>query len=66
MFSDQFYWASRVATLGLGAGASPLTTETLSAALTSALAEAVIERARGFRQHLRSDGATVAARRLVS
>jgi len=61
MFSDQFYWASRVRALGLGASAQPLSTEALAAALREALDPAVAARARSFTSELRADGARVAA-----
>jgi vancomycin aglycone glucosyltransferase len=66
MFGDQFYWASRVADLGLGE-TTPLATmtqESLTRALRKALDSAVVSRARTFAGQVRRDGATVAARRL--
>ena len=42
MFSDQFYWASRVRAVGIGTSvAGPLTTESLAAALREVFAPAV-------------------------
>jgi vancomycin aglycone glucosyltransferase len=64
MYSDQFYWASRVSALGIGAAVHPLTMDALATALTHVLEPAVAGRARSFPQQLRSDGALVAARRL--
>jgi vancomycin aglycone glucosyltransferase len=67
MFSDQFYWASRVHTLGIGtAVVGPLTPEALAAALQATLAPTLPPRARSVAQLLSSDGAMVAARRLVA
>ena len=63
MYSDQFYWGSRVQTLGLGVavvggpgGQAPL---------QQALDPAVGERARKLAQLLRPDGTLLAAHRLV-
>jgi vancomycin aglycone glucosyltransferase len=66
MFGDQFYWADRVVALGLGAAVphSTMTQESLAGALRKALTSAVIGRARTVAGQMRSDGATVAARRL--
>ncbi len=69
MFSDQFFWASRVRAVGIGAAVDgALTTAALAAALREALAPAVAPRARKHAQQLRDagDGATAAARRLVA
>lgn len=66
MFSDQFYWGSRVKALGMGTKVpGPLTVETLAAALREVLEPAVVERARSVAGQLSSDGAMVAAERLV-
>jgi vancomycin aglycone glucosyltransferase len=66
MFSDQFYWAGRIRALGAGASVPSKTgTNDLAAALEKALRPAVAERARSLAAHIVSDGATVAARRLV-
>ncbi|MNK54054.1 hypothetical protein D3C87_730270 [compost metagenome] len=64
---DQPYWASRVAALGIGAahdGPTP-TTESLSAALRTALAPETRARAIAMAGTIRKDGATVAARGLL-
>ena len=67
MFSDQFYWASRVRALGFGASVvGLLTMESLATALREVLQPAVAARCRSVTQQLRSDGAMVAARRLVT
>ncbi|MGW0336343.1 glycosyltransferase [Streptomyces sp. NPDC003011] len=66
-FADQPYCAARVAELGIGAahdGPTP-TFESLSAALTTALAPGIRERARTVAAAIRTDGATVAARLLL-
>ncbi|MGI5203954.1 glycosyltransferase [Spirillospora sp. CA-108201] len=64
---DQPYWAARVAELGIGAahdGPSP-TVESLSAALTRALAPATGARARAVGGTVGADGAIVAAKLLL-
>ena len=64
---DQPYWAGRVADLGIGAahdGPDP-TTESLSAALRTALAPETRVRARAVAGTIRTDGATVAAKLLL-
>jgi vancomycin aglycone glucosyltransferase len=67
MFSDQFYWASRVHGLGIGSSVmGTLTTESLTTALREAIESAVADRSRRFATQLRADGAMVAARRLVN
>ena len=67
MFGDQFYWASRVRALGIGSSvAGALTTDAVSAALREALEPPIAERARRIAAQLGSDGAMVAARRLVA
>jgi vancomycin aglycone glucosyltransferase len=67
MFGDQFYWASRVRTLGIGSSVvGTLTTESLTTALREAIESAVADRSRRFATQLRADGAMVAARRLVN
>lgn len=66
-FADQPYWAARVADLGIGAahdGPTP-TVESLSAALRAALAPETRTRAGAVSGRIRTDGAAVAARRLV-
>lgn len=66
MFGDQFYWASRVRSLGIGASLiESLNVETLVAALGEALELSVASRAQSLALQLPSDGAMVAARRLV-
>jgi vancomycin aglycone glucosyltransferase len=65
--ADQPYWAGRVADLGLGAahdGPAP-TTESLSAALRTALAPKTRARATAVAGTIRTDGATEAARLLL-
>jgi vancomycin aglycone glucosyltransferase len=68
MFNDQFYWASRIVDLGIGATTpyATLTEESLTAALRGALAAAVADRARTQAGQVRRDGAEVAARRLAA
>ncbi|MBB5934689.1 glycosyltransferase [Streptomyces zagrosensis] len=64
---DQPYWAGRVADLGIGVahqGPTP-TTESLSAALGTALAPETRARASAVAGTIRSDGAMVAARLLL-
>ncbi|MFF8833466.1 glycosyltransferase [Streptomyces sp. NPDC015131] len=66
--ADQPYWAGRVAALGIGAahdGPVP-TGASLSAALTTALAPETRERAAAVARLVRTDGAAVAARRLLA
>lgn len=65
--ADQPYWARRVTELGVGAahdGPTP-TAASLSAALGVALAPGVRQRASAVASTIRTDGATVAARRLL-
>ncbi|MEU1312825.1 glycosyltransferase [Streptomyces cinnamoneus] len=65
--ADQPYWAARVAGLGIGAahdGPTP-TTESLSAALTTALAPETRARATAVADTIRTDGATMAAKLLL-
>jgi vancomycin aglycone glucosyltransferase len=65
---DQPYWAQRVEALGVGSAhpqAAP-TTDSLSAALTRALHPDVAARARVVAGEVRSDGAAIAAERLVA
>ncbi len=66
--ADQPYWASRVAALGIGAahdGPTP-TFESLSAALATALTAETRTRAIEVTGLIRTDGAMVAAKRLLS
>lgn len=65
--ADQPYWAARVAGLGIGAahdGPTP-TFESLSAALSTALAPETQARAKALAGTIRTDGATVAAKLLL-
>ena len=65
--ADQPYWAGRVADLGIGAahdGPTP-TTESLSAALKTALTPQARARARAVAGAISTDGATVAAKLLL-
>ena len=66
MFNDQFYWASRIVDLGLGATTpySNMTEESVTGALREAFDPAVAVRARRFAGQVRWDGAAVAARQL--
>ncbi|MFF7240596.1 nucleotide disphospho-sugar-binding domain-containing protein [Streptomyces collinus] len=66
--ADQPYWAGRVAGLGIGAahdGPAP-TSASLSAALGTALSPATGARARSVATTVRTDGASVAARLLLT
>ncbi|MET9699594.1 glycosyltransferase [Streptomyces sp. NPDC006529] len=64
---DQPRWAARVAELGIGAAhhAPDPTTDSLSAALRTALAPETLARARSVAATIRTDGAAVAARLLL-
>jgi vancomycin aglycone glucosyltransferase len=65
--ADQPYWAGRVAELGIGTahdGPVP-TTESLSAALEAALTHETLARATAVAGTIRTDGAMVAATRLI-
>ncbi|GAA2782760.1 glycosyltransferase [Kitasatospora paracochleata] len=65
---DQPYWAARIAELGIGAahaGPAP-TVDSLTAALAVALAPGTAVRAMAVAGAIRTDGATVAAKRLIS
>jgi vancomycin aglycone glucosyltransferase len=66
-WADQPYWASRVASLGIGAAhdVQVPATESLSAALRTALAPQARARAGAVAATIRTDGATVAAKLLV-
>jgi vancomycin aglycone glucosyltransferase len=67
-FADQPYFARRVADLGIGAahdGPTP-TADSLSAALATALTPDIRARAEATASRIRSDGASVAAERLVA
>jgi len=65
---DQHYWAGRIHHLGIGIAHPPgtPTTDSLSSALRHALQPAVAARARSIAGAVRSDGAQVAARRLMT
>lgn len=65
--SDNPYWAGQVAALGLGAAldAQDTTVESLGIALKTALSPETRARTRSLGARLRTDGAEVAARRLV-
>ena len=66
-WTDQPYWAGRVAALGIGAahhGPAP-TTESLLAALRTALSPEICARAAAVAVTIRTDGATVAATALL-
>ncbi|MFJ2580374.1 glycosyltransferase [Kitasatospora aureofaciens] len=65
--ADQPYWADRVADLGIGAAhdGSAATTESLSAALRTALAPETRARATAVAGTIRTDGAAVAAKLLL-
>jgi vancomycin aglycone glucosyltransferase len=66
MFSDQFYWARRVHNLGIGTSVTEtLTTQALTAALQEALQSAIAAQAHIVAERVASDGAAIAARRLV-
>jgi vancomycin aglycone glucosyltransferase len=65
---DQHYWAQRIHDLGIGTahlGGSP-TNDSLMSALEHALQPGVAARARSTATAVRSDGAQVAARRLLT
>ena len=66
-WADQPYWASRVAALGIGAAhdVKVPTTESLSAALGTALTPQARARATAVAGMIRTDGADVAAKLLV-
>jgi vancomycin aglycone glucosyltransferase len=65
---DQFYWAERVRSLGIGArgpGSSRITAGKLASALEAALGPAVAEKARAFAPRMETRGALAAAERIV-
>ena len=65
---DQPYWAQRVATLGIGVGhdGPTPTVESLSTALETALRDDTTARAKEVSATIRTDGASVAAKRLIA
>lgn len=65
---DQHYWAQRVRLLGIGAAHPPgvPTAGSLAAALGQALRPGVADRARAVAAMVRTDGARVAAQRLIA
>jgi len=65
---DQHYWAERVRVLGIGVAHTPgtPTTDSLTDALAHALRPEVAVRARAIAAEVRSDGALVAARRVIT
>lgn len=66
MFGDQFYWASRIVDLGVGATNphSNMTEEFLTDALREVCDPAVVVRARTLARRVGRDGAETAAKRL--
>ena len=68
MFSDQFYWGRRIRELGIGAAApfAGLSASTLASTLQETLDPVVAARARFLAGNVTSDGAAIAARRLVA
>ena len=64
---DQHYWAERVRQVGIGMAHAPgvPTAESLTHALTRVLAPGVVAAARAFAAAVRTDGARVAARRVI-
>jgi vancomycin aglycone glucosyltransferase len=68
MFSDQFYWASRIVDLGVGASTphATMTEESLTRAVRAAFDSAVAPRARRLASQVSRNGAEIAARRLVA
>jgi vancomycin aglycone glucosyltransferase len=65
---DQYYWAQRVHQLGIGTAHPPVppTTDSLTIALDRTLQPYVVARAQSVATEVRSDGAQVAAQRLIS
>jgi vancomycin aglycone glucosyltransferase len=65
---DQFYWAQRIEQLGIGSAHPPgaPTTDSLTAALGLALRPEVAARARAIGAAVRTDGAMIAARRVIA
>jgi vancomycin aglycone glucosyltransferase len=65
---DQHYWARRIHDLGIGTAhaAGTPTTDSLASGLADTLRPAVAARARAIASAVRTDGAQVAAQRLIS
>jgi vancomycin aglycone glucosyltransferase len=65
---DQHYWAKRVQELGIGTAHAPgaLTADSLTEALSQTLKPDIAIRARSVAAMVRTDGAEVAARRLIN
>jgi vancomycin aglycone glucosyltransferase len=65
---DQHYWAQRIQQLGIGTMHTPATptTDSLTSTLKHALQSEVAARARSIAAAMRSDGAHIAAQRLIS
>jgi vancomycin aglycone glucosyltransferase len=66
MFGDQFYWASRIVDLGVGATTphATMTEDFLTSALREVCDPAVVARARTLTRRIGQDGAKIAAGRL--
>lgn len=66
MFGDQFYWASRIVALGVGATTphTTMTEESLTGALREVFDSAVVDWARRLAGQVSWDGAEIAARQL--
>jgi vancomycin aglycone glucosyltransferase len=64
---DQHYWAKRIDDLGIGSAHPPVmpTTDSLAAALSRVLQPDVAVRAQAIAALVRTDGARIAARRLM-
>jgi vancomycin aglycone glucosyltransferase len=65
---DQYYWAQRIHDLGIGAAHAPgtPTTDSLASALEHTLQPGLAARAQSIATAVRSDGAHVAAQRLIN
>ncbi len=65
---DQHYWAQRIQNLGIGTAHTPVapTADSLTSALKAVLQSSVAARARSVATAVRSDGAQIAARRLMT
>ena len=65
---DQHYWAKRVHLLGIGTAHAPgaPTAGSLTEALSHTIQPDVAARARAVAASVRTDGAVIAARRLIS